>query len=288
MANKRQRYYSDDDIEHSITPSQLKRLGRERQRNTCGIGFTGILRTRPKRRLNSREGGYLYIWGGPYNAHDELFSEFGSLIPEQRIIEAAEEMQDENGIYDWAPGNDHPATREREEEWRREQDERDNEPPQGETLEQITERLRSGAARLRYGDGFEREQRNAIRADLDKLNAALAQVTPTHGGIGHNNPPPDDESPQAVVVVDVRIASETIGQELAKVEPNALEVAEATSRLQVALGWLGKKLDAAADSFAKGFGTALGAAAAAGLCHGRRDARSRTTPTHYLDNSARN
>jgi hypothetical protein len=210
---------------------------------------------------NSQEGGYLYIWGGPYNAHDELHSEFGSLIPDERIEEVADDIEGEDGIYDWAPGSDHPDTRQREEEWQRKRDEQEEEPPQPESLNAIIDRLKTDV-RPSYGDGYELELRRAIRGELDTLRTTLAQVTPPHGRIGHNNPPPDDESPQAIVIIEVRDAGETIGRELAKQEPNALEVANATSRLQAALGWFGKKLDKTADSFASGFGKALGVAAA--------------------------
>jgi hypothetical protein len=268
--NKRERYYSDDDFEKGITASQLKRLGRARKkeymRHWFYRNFEDPAQETP---YNSQEGGYLYIWGGPYSAHDELWSEFASLVGESLVEEVANEVEGEDGIYDWAPGTDHPATRERHEEALREQHEFDEERrPSRETLEQVIDRLRSGVARPRYGDGFEVEQREAIQADLERLRGALVQVTPPHGGIGHNNPPPDEDSPQAVVVVDVRVASETIGRELAKAEPNALEVAEATSHLQKSLAWLGKKLEVAADSFAKGFGNALGIAAAGGVIAG--------------------
>ncbi len=73
-----QRYYSDEDIERGVTRSELKRMGRERQkeyiRHWFHSNFEDPAQETP---YNSREGGYLYIWGGPYNAHDELYGEFG-------------------------------------------------------------------------------------------------------------------------------------------------------------------------------------------------------------------
>jgi hypothetical protein len=98
------------------------------KRCECRIDFavgTGIqdLDLHPDATGSSREGGYLYIWGGPYDAHEQLFDEFGSLVPEQRIQEIANEIVGEDGISDWAPGPDHPDTKRREEEYgvRREQ-----------------------------------------------------------------------------------------------------------------------------------------------------------------------
>ncbi|WP_425906579.1 hypothetical protein [Nitrobacter sp. TKz-YC02] len=53
-------------------------------------------------------------------------------------------------------------------------------------------------------------QRRAIQDRLDELRALLAQVCPAHGGIGHNRPPPDEDSPQVTVVVEIKDAEETI------------------------------------------------------------------------------
>jgi hypothetical protein len=86
--------------------------------------------------------------------------------------------------------------------------------------------------------------------------------------MGHNRPPPDEDSPQAVVVVEIKDAEETIRNELAKPQPNALSVANATLLLKSVLGWLGKKIDAAADGFAQAFGKTLGVAAATAVTAG--------------------
>src|SRR5262245_57233814 len=64
---------------------------------------------------------------------------------------------------------------------------------------QIIDRLHSGV-KPTYGDGYELEQRQAILERLDSLKSALAQTRPAHGGIGHNRPPPDDDSPQALAL----------------------------------------------------------------------------------------
>jgi hypothetical protein len=192
------------------------------------------------------KGEFIYIWGGPYDAHEQLSDEFSSLVPEDRIREVADEIVTETGIYDWAPGADHPSTREREEEWHRQREEEESAAP-SESLEQIIDRLRSGV-KPRYGDDYEQEQRRAVIERLDTLGSALAAMAPAHGGIGHNMPPPDDDSPQAVAVDEIRDAQQTISRELAKEAPDALEVANSISRLRTALGWIGKKLDKAVDA----------------------------------------
>lgn len=52
---------------------------------------------------NSAEGGYQYVWGGPYDADEELRNEFEPLgIPDEVIAEVVEELT-KGGLYDWAP-----------------------------------------------------------------------------------------------------------------------------------------------------------------------------------------
>jgi len=41
----------------------------------------------------SREGGYIYIWGGPYDAREELSEEFYEIVPENVIDELVEELE---------------------------------------------------------------------------------------------------------------------------------------------------------------------------------------------------
>lgn len=40
------------------------------------------------------EGGYQYIWGGPYDPHEELSSQFGGKFPDEVIEELADELAD--------------------------------------------------------------------------------------------------------------------------------------------------------------------------------------------------
>lgn len=48
----------------------------------------------------SREGGYQFIWGGPYNARDELESEFSELVSEEAINKLVEEL--DFHCFDWS------------------------------------------------------------------------------------------------------------------------------------------------------------------------------------------
>lgn len=51
--------------------------------------------------FESKEGGYFYLKGGPYNAEEELSSEFGSTYSDEEIRRAADELEREHGVYDW-------------------------------------------------------------------------------------------------------------------------------------------------------------------------------------------
>ena len=49
----------------------------------------------------SREGGYQWIWGGPYHAREELGSEFSGVVPDDVIKELADELSQD--CWEWAP-----------------------------------------------------------------------------------------------------------------------------------------------------------------------------------------
>lgn len=51
---------------------------------------------------NGREGGYLYIHGGPYEAGDELYGRFGDLFNDEIVRNVIDDVESD-GIYEWAP-----------------------------------------------------------------------------------------------------------------------------------------------------------------------------------------
>lgn len=162
---QRRRYYSDDDEERGITPSELKRAGRQRQmeyvRHWFERNFEDPANETP---YSSEDGGYLYVWGGPYDAREQLYDEFGQLVPADRIEEVADQVE-AHGILEWAAGPDHPDQRQAQEDWLAEQE---ADASQAEDLNTIITRLRSGV-KPKYGDGYEQEQRQAILERLHKL-----------------------------------------------------------------------------------------------------------------------
>jgi hypothetical protein len=196
-----------------------------------------------------------------------LFDEFGSIIPETRIDEAVEEVESD-GITDWAPGLEHPSQRERAEEWAADRDDDDYKSIPSADLNIIIRNLQDGR-KPTYGDQLDLSLRQKTLDEIEQLTKALIPITP-HGGIGHNNPPPDEDSPQNAAITEIRQASNAIQVALNAPEPDALAIAMATSRLQKVIGWFGRKADKAADSFA----TAMGVAAATAVTGGAAYAAS--------------
>lgn len=56
----------------------------------------------------SREGGYQWIYGGPYEAREVLGDEFGSNV-EHELIELAVEEIESDGLTEWSPSPNHRA-----------------------------------------------------------------------------------------------------------------------------------------------------------------------------------
>lgn len=51
----------------------------------------------------TREGGYQYIWGGPFDAHDALASRFEGIVEERRVSDLATDLSRDN--WQWAPNS---------------------------------------------------------------------------------------------------------------------------------------------------------------------------------------
>jgi hypothetical protein len=101
------------DNEHSYQGVPLDELDPETQldvmRNWFFRHYTNPLDNTP---YESREGGYIYIWGGPYDARRALNAEFSSLVPDELIDELADELN--NITTDWTGNPDEHAVDEYE------------------------------------------------------------------------------------------------------------------------------------------------------------------------------
>lgn len=87
------RYYLSDG-ETSLKGTELRRSRRETKidamRTWFYSNYEDPVESTP---YDSGEGGYIYIWGGPYEPEEELQDEFGGLIPDDLIAELAEELR---------------------------------------------------------------------------------------------------------------------------------------------------------------------------------------------------
>ena len=89
------RYYAPDE-ERSFTPSEFKRLAMPRQIEIMRHWFHAEFSDPNILPYDSGEGGYQWIWGGPYNARQELAAEFGEIAKEAAIAELESELSDQS------------------------------------------------------------------------------------------------------------------------------------------------------------------------------------------------
>jgi hypothetical protein len=54
----------------------------------------------------SREGGYQWIWGGPYDAEEELSDEWGGVFTEAFLAQVAEDLCEAHNCYAWSGAPD--------------------------------------------------------------------------------------------------------------------------------------------------------------------------------------
>ena len=255
--NQAKHYYSPDDPDSYVTPSRLKRLGRKKQWAYMVHWFHGMFEDPAQETpYISREGGYQYIWGGPYEASHELGAEFGDIVSEEALKAAIAEVES-NGIMEWAPGPGHPDQKARMEEAMAD----DHEPPST-TLEEIRNRLEGGTT-PQFGNALEAGCRASLRGEIAKLRDLMERDGRVHGGIGHNQPP-EHLALSVELIVEVKQTIEKIDSEVSKSSPSVEAVVEATGRLERVLAWMGKRLEISVDAFLTKYWSTLGIAAALG------------------------
>lgn len=268
----RTRYFHTDGPEAGLTPSQLKRSSRDTKLEYMEAWFKTYFEDPSNQTpYNSREGGFQWIWGGPYDAYEQLFDEFGGIVDDDLIRRAAEGVEGEYGVTDWAPSSRHPNMRDREEEARldREDDEFQEahdaqgrvhntlyQPPIDERLAVIEGLIRE-SMRPSYGSTEERTFRSDLLDRIGALEAELAKLKPAHGGMGHNNPPEEIETPSDLIR-EVKEATTQIREELAQPEPDAGNVLTATKTLNAVVGWVATKLNNFVDATVKSAGDTTG------------------------------
>lgn len=141
---------------------------------------------------NSREGGYLWINGGPYDADEEIQSEFSDVAEFDVMQRAVEEITSE-GLYEWAPVAS-------------DDDDRDYEELESREVAVEPDDLRS-----------------ELLARLDRLEAALHSYGQNLAPRNHNHPPEliDDDLITPEQLSEAQEAVSILRAEAAKDEPEA-------------------------------------------------------------------
>jgi hypothetical protein len=174
---------------------------------------------------------YMYLWGGPYDATEQLWNKFGDFVSEAFINDVAKELQSD-GIFDWAPAFNSPFYDGRDDE-----DEEQPEPPSLDIyLDEPSDR---------YGSPEEREARAEALEAIENLRRTLQTRRPI--GIGHNQPPDDTQQPEEID--ELSQALQELSAELQKPNPEITLVKRWATSLRNAViasaKWTLKKLDGA-------------------------------------------
>lgn len=206
---------------------------------------------------NKELGGYVYLWGGPFDANDQIQEEFSEAVDFDTMMVAVERVQDD-GTVEWAPQTG------------------------GDFYEHPEEDDRVASGEIVDGDGDwppiipdqepippEPEARADVIRRLDELEAMVqplldtfeveAQAPPM---MGHNNPPEELELVQAVPREEwlrIKAAMDEIRQQTTIEQPDIESVERSNNRLLAAAtalaGWIRQRITAAVDA-----GVAIGVA----------------------------
>ncbi|MBA4748751.1 MAG: hypothetical protein H2056_08560 [Sphingopyxis sp.] len=179
--------------------------------------------------IDSEDGVYIYIWGGPFDASEVLGDEFSPEFSDELIGAAVERVQ-ASGTFEWAPTSfgdyyDHPE----------EEDESS-----------------SGKA-----DGVTSTLTKSILTRLSDLEQQLADLSLSPALLGHNGPPDDVGFPpyDEETKRELNEAADAVRQQVSNSDPSEAELRQAEStfrRFSKGISaWIGKKLDLIVDEAIK-------------------------------------
>ena len=97
----KKREYFDFESQYPVSPDELEDKGKDYQIEVMKEWFSHFFENPAENTpYQSSEGGYIYIWGGPYDAREELEEEFSGIVLDEAIDELVEELESES--YEWA------------------------------------------------------------------------------------------------------------------------------------------------------------------------------------------
>ncbi len=216
----------------------------------------------------SAEGGYQWIWGGPYDAHEQIGDEFSDIADEDEIEAAVDEVE-KDGLVDWAPkpnSDDYDAPE-------------DNEfaLPDGPVRKAATTNFADahfgnfafssrGQVQSSTGPVTDEDFRREVLSRIEVLEASLETYRENLPPRNHNHPPelvePDPISPREMTAIVKAIAEAKV--EAAQLRPDPLKLEQKASIFRKVAGsilkWIGRKADKAVDSMIGKTASAVGTA----------------------------
>lgn len=123
------------------------------------------------------EGGYQWIYGGPYHASEVLEEEFADFIDAQLIQLAVYDIE-RNGQIEWSPSPNHPA-QERDDDYTHNNDD----------LIDVLANLPTSPVIIAADQEKERIARDAFKAAVQEVVKELGEESGSRLKIGGNNPP---------------------------------------------------------------------------------------------------
>jgi len=102
---KRRSYFLES-TGSSVPASKLKKLSQEKQIEVMRSWFYRNYASPDDLPYDSSEGGYQWIWGGPYDAKDALDSEFSGLVSEDAFETLISELEDISSEWSGIPSDD--------------------------------------------------------------------------------------------------------------------------------------------------------------------------------------
>lgn len=256
-----QRYNPESKSEFSynkVEPSELDGLNKEKLIDYIITHFR-YFHCPPEEETpydKKEDGKYFYIHGGPYDARDYINDTFKGIVSEE-IIEAAIKKLDRDA-GEWAPTPKHPSYQNYyyDERMRQIYDNDDNNKS-FDALDEIQSRSDEDVT-PQFGSDEEIKKRAEVNDKVDELLKALEKI-PTHGGIGHNNPP-TTLFHDCIFIGEVKQAAENIKTETEdpNTQPNISNVVESAGVLKKTLRWSAKKLNIAISGLMLALGVGLG------------------------------
>ena len=220
----------------SFTNSQFRRFGMARKLKLMEAWFRERYED-PNNETPRVDGEYIYPWGGPFDAFDELGDAFRDLVDDPLIELLANHLQLE--CIEWAPTGNYQDGPEQDED---DASRSDYEPP------------------LTFGSDEELSFREEIVRRLDRVEAILAERPNPKGLMGHNHPP--DSIDGLPAFESIAEALEGIKAELAKPRPSVAEVGihcDTADSFRERIGKaIARNVDVATDAFAKKIGETAG------------------------------